>query len=94
MFLFYSCICRANLPLGFPGGSVVKTLPATVGDVGSIPGWEDPQRRKWQPTPVFLPGKSHVQRSLVGYGPWGCKESDKTANSQQQQKSALTTSEN
>ena len=39
MFLFYLCVCRANLPLGFPGGSVVKNLPASVGDVGSIPGW-------------------------------------------------------
>ena len=29
-------------------------------------------RRKWQPTPVFLPGESHRQRRLVGYGPWGC----------------------
>ena len=37
-----------------------------------------PWRRKWQPTPVFLPGKSHGQRSLVGYSPWGCKESDTT----------------
>ena len=35
-------------------------------------------RRKWQPTPVFLPGKSHGQRNLVGYSPWGCKESDTT----------------
>jgi len=35
-----------------------------------------PWRRKWQPTPVFLPGKSHGQRSLVGYSPWGRKESD------------------
>ena len=35
-------------------------------------------RRKWQPTPVFLPGKSHGWRSLVGYSPWGCKESDTT----------------
>ena len=33
-------------------------------------------RRKWQPTPVFLPGKSHGRRSLVGYGPWGSKELD------------------
>ena len=33
-------------------------------------------RRKWQPTPVLLPGKSHGQRSLVGYSPWGRKESD------------------
>ena len=36
-------------------------------------GWEDPWRRKWQPTPVFLPGKSHGQRSLVGYSPRGHK---------------------
>ena len=33
---------------------------------------------KWQPTPVFLPGKSHGQRSPVGYSPWGHKESDTT----------------
>ena len=39
--------------------------------VGKIP-W----RRKWQPTPVFLPGESHGQRSLVGYSPWGHHESD------------------
>jgi len=32
----------------------------------------------WQPTPVLLPGKSHGQRNLVGYSPWGCKESDTT----------------
>ena len=35
-------------------------------------------RRKWQPTPVFLPGKSHGQRSLIGHSPWGRKESDTT----------------
>ena len=34
--------------------------------------------RKWQPTPVFLPGKFHGQRSLVGYSQWGCKELDTT----------------
>ena len=34
-------------------------------------------RRKWQPTPVFLPGKSHGQRSLVGYSPWGRKKKKK-----------------
>ena len=33
-------------------------------------------RRKWQSTPIFLPGKFHGWRSLVGYSPWGCKESD------------------
>ena len=37
-----------------------------------------PLSRKWQPTPVFLPGESHGQRRLVGYSPWGCKESDTT----------------
>ena len=41
--------------------------------VGKIP-W----RRKWQLTPVFLPGESHRQRSLVGYSPWGLKELDIT----------------
>ena len=35
-----------------------------------------PWSRKWQPTPVFLPGESHGQRSLAGYSPWGYKESD------------------
>ena len=37
-----------------------------------------PWRRKWQPTPVFLPGKFHGWRSLVGYSPWGRKELDTT----------------
>ena len=37
-----------------------------------------PWRRAWQPTPVFLLGKSHGQRSLMGYSPWGCKELDTT----------------
>ena len=41
--------------------------------VGKIP-W----RRKWQPTPVFLPGEFHAQRSLAGYSPWGHKKSDMT----------------
>ena len=37
-----------------------------------------PWRRKWQPTPVFLPGESHGQRSLVGYSPQGDRGSDTT----------------
>ena len=37
-------------------------------------GLEDPWRRAWQPTPVFMPGEPHGQRSLVGYSPWGHKE--------------------
>ena len=35
-------------------------------------------RREWLPTPVFLPGEFHEQRSLAGYSPWSCKESDIT----------------
>ena len=45
-----------------------------------------PWRRAWQPTPVFLPGESPGQRSLVGYSPWDRKESD-LATQQQQWKS-------
>ena len=58
---------------------MVKNMPANVGDAGSIP-WvgKIPWGRKWQPTLVFLPGKSHGQSSLVGYSPWSCKESDTT----------------
>ena len=41
-------------------------------------GWEDPWKRAWQPTPVFLPGESHGQKSPAGYSPWGRKELDTT----------------
>ena len=41
-------------------------------------GQEDPLEKNWQPTPVFLPGESHGQRSWAGYSPWGPKESDMT----------------
>ena len=41
-------------------------------------GREDPWSRKWQPTPVFLPRKFQGQRSVLGYTPWGGKESDTT----------------
>ena len=37
-----------------------------------------PWRREWLPTPIFLPGEFHAQRSLAGYSPWGCKELDRT----------------
>ena len=64
---------------GIPGGTLINNPPVNAGDsrdsglVGKIP-WG----RKWQPTPVFLPGKCHGQRSLVGYSPLGPKESDMT----------------
>ena len=68
--------------VGFPGGAVVKNPPANAGgagDPGLIPGsGRVPWRRKWQPTAVFLPGESHGPRSLMGYSPWGRKESNTT----------------
>ena len=60
--------------MDFPGGSGGKASVYNEGDLGSIPGLgRFPWRRKWQSTPVLLPGKSHGQRSLVGYSPWGWK---------------------
>ena len=56
----------------------VRSPPANAQEmwVQSL-GWEDAlERREWLPTPVFLPGKCHEQRSLVDYSPWGRKESD------------------
>jgi len=52
---------------------VVKNLPGKTGAMGSIPGLGISPGRKWQPSPVFLPGKSHGQRSPVGYSPQGFK---------------------
>ena len=45
-------------------------------------GWEDPLKKEMQPTPVFLPEKSHGQGSMAGYSPWGCKELDMTKQQQ------------
>ena len=56
----------------------VKCLPAMWETQVRSLGQEDPLVKEWQPTPVFLPGKFHGLRSLVGYSPWGCKESDMT----------------
>ena len=74
-----SFIYPSTWDTGFLSDSVVKNLPANAGDAGSIP-WvkKTPWGRKWQPIPVFLPGKSHGQRSLAGYSPWDHKESDTT----------------
>ena len=52
---------------GFPRGSDRKESPCNAGDSGSILGSGRSPGRKWLPTPVFLPGESHRQRSLVGY---------------------------
>ena len=55
----------------------VKRLPVMQETRLQSLGGEDPLEKEWQPTPVLLPGKSHG-RSLVGYSPWGRKESDLT----------------
>ena len=68
---------------GLLGGSDGKESAFNAEDLGTIPGFSPwignlPWRRKWQPTPVVLPEKSRGQRSLLGYNPWGVKESDTT----------------
>ena len=64
---------------GLPGGSGSKVSACRVRDPGLIPGLgRSTGEGKWQPTLVLLPGKFHGQRSLVGYRPQGCKESDVT----------------
>ena len=56
---------------------MVKNPPADAGNVDLIPGLgRFPWRKEWQPSPVFLPGEFHGQKSLAGYCPWGHKELD------------------
>ena len=63
----------------FPGGSTSKDFVCNAGGgPGLIPGLGRFLEKGWLPTPVFLPGEFHGQRSLVGYTPWGLKESDMT----------------
>ena len=57
---------------------MVKNPLAIWEDLGSILGWEDPWRQNGYPLQYPLPGESHGQRTLVGYSPWGRKESDTT----------------
>ena len=68
--------------MGFPGGHSDKELARycrRLKRCGFDPRvGKKPWRRKWQLTPVFLPGKSLAQKSLVGYSSWGRKESDTT----------------
>ena len=61
------------------GGSDGKESACNAGDLGPNPGLgRSPGEGNGLPIPVFLPGKSQGQRSLVGYSTWGCKESDTT----------------
>ena len=66
---------------GFPDGPAGKESACNAGDRRHwFNPWilNIPWRRQWQPTPVFLPGKSYGERSLMGYSPWGHKELDTT----------------
>ena len=63
---------------GFPGGSEGKESTCDAGDPGLIPELGKSPGGGHGPTPVFLPGESHGQRSLVGYSPRDHKESDTT----------------
>ena len=76
----FATYCSCFLQVDFPCGSDGKSICLQCGR----PRFEScirkiPWRRKWQLTPVLLPGKSRGQRSLVGYSPWGHKELDMTA---------------
>ena len=77
--------------MGFPGDSAIKNPPA-MQEIRIQPlGWEDSLEKEMVTTPVFLPGKSHGQRSLVGYSPRGRSELDTTErlnNNRQTVKSA------
>ena len=68
-----------NTFLDFHGSPVVKMPHSQCRRHGFHPWFRKiPWRRKWPPIPVFLPGKSHGQRSLVGYSSWGHSELDTT----------------
>ena len=81
---FYICYCHVHW-VDFPGGWAVNNPPANAGDAGFDP-WvrKIPWRRKWPPTPVFLPGKSSGQRSLAGYSPRGHKRVGRSLATKQQ----------
>ena len=67
---------KLTLVRGFLGG---KNLPANAGETQfQSLDLEDPLEKDIATTPVFLPGKSHGQRNLVGYSPWRHKELDRT----------------
>ena len=68
----------------FSGGSEAKN-PSAMQETCVHWVRKIPQKRKWQSTPVFLPGKSHRQRSLVGYSPWGHKRVGHDLITKQQQ---------
>ena len=72
----YHLNCDLYINTGFPGDTVVRNLPVSVGNARDMIrslGQEDPRRRKWQHTPVFLPRKLQEQRRPAGHSPWFAK---------------------
>ena len=79
-FPFIHLIHIPDMLMGFPGGSVVKNLP-TMREIWVLSlDWEDTLEKKMATSPVFLPEKSHGQRSLIGYNPWGRKSLTQLSN--------------
>ena len=68
----------------------VKNLPVMQETWVQSLGWEDPLEEEMATTPVFLPGKSHRQKSLAGYSPWDHKESDMTEHTCRRKELMLT----
>ena len=78
------CTIICAHPMGFPGDSVVKSLPASAGDIGSIPGLGRSLEKEMATHSVFLPGGFHGQRCLVGYSPQDCRVGHGLVTEQQQ----------
>ena len=76
------CFTRSTLSSSSPGARtpvfMFLAYPTQTRILGKIKDNLHSWRKKWQPTPVFMPGKSHGPRSLVGYSPWDRKDSDTT----------------
>ena len=88
----HSFIHVANQQMGFPDSSVVKNPPVKQETWIQSLGWEDPLEKEMATHTSILAWekKSHGQRSLAGYSPWGCKESDTTEQLNNKQQSAET----
>ena len=79
IFIMGDQVYKNNEIKRFPRRLHGKTPTCSARDAGSIPGFgKISWRRKWHPTTVFFSEKSHGQRSLAGYRPWGHKQSDTT----------------
>ena len=73
VLIFDNLVTTQEKYMGFPCGSAGKESACNVGDLGLIPGWEEPLRRERLPSPVLWPGEFHGLHS-----PWCHKESDTT----------------